>query len=196
MREGSSLNHCGSCGARSRFHLKRLAAALLIFGILGALGAARAEAQEADAYGNELSLHTGSFLPNQIEGVTEILPMWGARYGIATGLGVLDTGFATAHAQGVDFLNISESLRGDFPLADQIYGMVYGGLDFNYYTQVNQTNRENVWGVHMGTGIMVLVANTMWLRSDLKFMGGPGTSLYLGFGVVFRAPGSGGGGSQ
>lgn len=169
--------------------------ALLVTFALGAILASPfiANAQEqTSSGGNEISLHTGSLLPNQIDGVTEILPVWGARYGLGTQLGVVELGGSNVHAQGVDFTTLTASLRGDVPLADQIQGIIYGGLDFNWYRPEAESERKSVTGVHVGTGLMMHVADTFWLRSELKFMGGPGTSLYIGFGVVFRAPGSGG----
>lgn len=158
------------------------------------IGPIEASAQASGTYGDEISLHVGSLLPNQIEGVTEILPVFGGRYGLGTSFGVVELGISNVHAQGVDFTTFTGSLKGETFLADQIHGIVYGGLDFNYYRPIDQSDRKTATGVHIGTGLMMHIASTLWLRSELKFMAGPGTSLYLGFGVVFRSAGSTGGG--
>lgn len=162
----------------------------LVFAIVFCATGERASAQEGSAGASDFSLYVGSLLPNQIDGVTEILPVWGARYGLGTQLGTVEFGGSNTHAQGVDFTTLTVSLRGDIPVADQTLGLIYGGLDLNYYQPVNETSRQTVTGVHIGTGLMVKVVDTLWLRADLKFMGGPGTSLYLAAGLVFRPSGA------
>lgn len=145
-------------------------------------------AQDGGSDSDDISLYIGSMLPNQIDGVTEILPVFGGRYGFGTNIGTFEVGGANTHAEGVDFTTISGSLRGDFDLGDGMTGLIYGGLDWNYYVPAGATERQSETGLHIGTGAMMLVSNTLWLRSDLKFMGGPGTSLYLLFGILFKAP--------
>jgi len=157
--------------------------------------ASRAIAQSEEGaahHGNEFSFHGGYLLPNQIDGVTEILPVVGARYGFAMGeAGVIELGAANSHAEGVDFTTFTLSLRGEVPLIEGITGIVYGGTDFNWYQPQLQSERLTAVGVHLGAGGMMLVSDTLWLRTEMKFMGGPGTSLYLGFGLVFRASSGG-----
>lgn len=178
----------------SRPRLWTLAPAVLCFGLLGPSFASRAVAQsEEGTHGNEFSFHGGYLLPNQIDGVTEILPVVGARYGFAMSeAGVIEIGAANSHAEGVDFTTFTLSMRGEVPLIEGITGIVYGGADFNWYRPESQSERLTAVGAHLGAGGMMLVSETLWLRTEMKFMGGPGTSLYLGFGLVLRR-GSGGG---
>lgn len=136
--------------------------------------------------GDDVSLFLGSMLPNQIDGVTEILPVFGGRYGLGSRLGTIEFGLGNSHAEGVDFSTLSMSLRGDVPVGDGLEGLIYGGVDFNWYRPVEQTDRKSETGFHIGTGAMLMVSDSLWLRTDLKFMGGPGTSLYLLFGLLFR----------
>ncbi|MES2965698.1 MAG: hypothetical protein V4760_17585 [Bdellovibrionota bacterium] len=144
-----------------------------------------ARAQEATS--DDISLYVGSMLPNQVNGVDEILPVFGGRYGFGTKIGTLEAGGANSHAEGVDFTTISGSLRGDFDLGDGMSGLVYGGLDFNWYIPEGATERQSETGFHIGTGALMSVSENLSLRADLKFMGGPGTSLYLLLGVMFRS---------
>lgn len=137
-------------------------------------------------YGDDVSLFIGSMLPNQIDGVTEILPVFGGRYGLSTSAGFVDFGLANTHAEGVDFTTLSLSLRGEIPAGDGISGIVYAGADLNWYAPMHSESRKTDTGLHIGAGAMMLVTESFWLRSELKFMGGPGTSLYLLFGAVFR----------
>ncbi len=145
-------------------------------------------AQEGgSADGSEISLYLGSMLPNQIDGVTEILPIFGGRYGISTAsAGVLEFGLSNIHAEGVDFTTLSVSLRADLPAIDQFVGIFYGGLDLNYYRPATASSRTTETGLHIGTGLMMHTTDTLWFRTDLKFMASPGTSLSLLFGIVLK----------
>jgi len=141
------------------------------------------------AGGSEFSLFIGSMLPNQIDGVTEILPVFGGRYGIPTvRLGVAEFGFGNTHAEGVDFTTFSASLRADLPAIDQFIGFVYGGLDVSYFRPAGSEDRKTDTGLHVGAGLSLHVSDTLWFRSDLKFNASPGTSLSLLFGIVFQSP--------
>lgn len=139
--------------------------------------------------GSEFSLFIGSMLPNQIDGVTEILPVFGGRYGLPTArLGVAEFGFANTHAEGVSFTTFSASLRADLPAMDSFVGFVYGGLDISYFRPAGSEDRKTDSGLHVGAGLSVHASDTLWFRSDLKFNASPGTSLSILFGIVFQSP--------
>ncbi len=145
---------------------------------------AHAQATGGDS---EYSMYLGTMLPNQIEGVTEIMPVFGGRYGFRnTSVVVTEFGLSNIHAEGVDFTTFSASLRADLPDYDQFFGMVYAGVDLNYYRPIRKTERKFDPGFHAGAGLMMHVGGTLWLRSDLKFMAEPGTSLQILFGLVLR----------
>lgn len=145
-------------------------------------------AQEGgEAGGSEISLYLGSLLPNQIDGVTEILPVFGGRYGFRTGsMGLVEFGLSNTHAEGVDFTTFSGSLRADLPAIDQFVGMIYGGIDFHYYRPAGSEDRRTETGLHVGSGLLMHASDTLWFRTDLKFQAAPGTSLVILFGLVFR----------
>jgi hypothetical protein len=157
--------------------------------LLAFASVAKAQETGAAGSGSDFSVSVGSLLPNQIDGVTEILPVFGGRYAMSTGLGKLEFGGFNSHAEGVDFTTGEASLRGDFPVGDGAVGLVYAGIDLNWYAKKNSSDRQTETGFHIGTGAMLHVAETFWLRGEFKFMGGPGTSLYLLFGIAFRSPG-------
>ena len=146
-----------------------------------------ASAQSATTSANEISFYLGEDLPSGIDNVTEILPLFGGRYGIETArIGVVELGLFNAHAKGVDFATFEASLRGNAPISPGLEGLYYGGLDFNYYIPENQTDRRSATGFHVGAGAMMQLTDTLWLRGDLKFMGGPGSSLIMLFGILFK----------
>lgn len=144
--------------------------------------------------GAEYSFHVGSLLPNQIDGVTEILPSVGLRYAAPMSFGVVDLGFTNAHAHGVDYKLISVSFRGDLAPMPDLIALFYGGPDFHYYSRVNETRRVTQWGFHVGSGVEMHLGGPMYMRADMKFNMNPGTSLYIGFGFAIRVPDGGGGG--
>lgn len=161
---------------------------LILLGLLIVPASGFAQESGGGEGGSEVSIYLGSMLPNQIEGVTEILPVFGGRYGMHTAsVGVLEFGLSNSHAEGVDFTTLSASLRADLPAIDQFVGIVYGGLDVNYYRPVTSSERRTETGLHVGSGLLMHISDTLWLRSDLKFAVSPGTSLSILFGFVFRA---------
>jgi len=148
--------------------------------------AASADESEND----DISLFIGSMLPNQVDGVSEILPMFGGRYGFGTKIGTFELGGANAHAEGVDYTLVDGSLRGDFDLGDGMHGLIYGGMDWSYWIKERSTDRQSETGFHIGTGATMSVSPNVSLRADFKFLGGPGTSLWLLIGVMFRNSGT------
>lgn len=153
------------------------------------------EPSRADTAGSdEIQFFVGQQLPAGIVGVDDMLPVFGGRYGVATNtLGLAEIGLFNTHALGVDFSTLELSLQGNLPMSAGLEGLFYGGVDLNYYREVGAVDRKTEFGYHAGAGAMIMLTDNLWLRSDLKFMIGPGTSLYLLFGFVFR---SGGGSSN
>ncbi|MES2856075.1 MAG: hypothetical protein V4692_09440 [Bdellovibrionota bacterium] len=143
-------------------------------------------AQSGAAGGSEINVYMGTMLPNQIDGVDEILPVFGGRYSFDTNIGMIELGGTNSHARGIDFTTIEANLRHDVPIDEGVIGLIGGGLDFNWYIPKNESSRKAETGFNITAGGMMSVSQTFWLRTDLKFMGGPGTSLTLLFGFVFR----------
>jgi hypothetical protein len=160
----------------------------LLAGLIASSGGNYAQAQTGP-YGDDVSFFIGHLLPNQIEGVTEILPVFGARYAMPTQAGFVEFGLGNTHAYGVDFSTLDVSLRGEFPVGDGVAAFMYTGGTLNWYQPQGATKRELETGFHFGAAGVMLVSDTLWLRSDLRFGVGPGTSLSILFGLVFRSSG-------
>lgn len=167
----------------------RFAILTSLIALTAALTPRAAFAQDSGSTTDDISLYVGSMLPNQIDGVNEILPVFGGRYGFGTNIGTFEVGGANTHAEGIDWTQIEGSLRGDFDLGDGMSGLIYGGADWNWYIPAGASERQSETGFHIGTGALMSVTPNLSLRADLKFMGGPGTSLYLLFGVLFKSLG-------
>ena len=142
--------------------------------------------------GDDFSFFLGEMLPNQIDGVRDILPVFGGRYAFGlSGPGAIEVGLQNSHAQGVDFTTLNLDFRAVFPAAPGISAAIYLGPALNYYSEKDSSNRLTATGIEFGVAGLMSVGDVLQLRADLKFMGGPGTSLYLLFGVVFRTSSSG-----
>lgn len=162
-----------------------------VFALAAGLAAPPKAWAAAGADSDEISGHLGSSLPNQIEGVTEILPVFGFRYMYPFGGGFGgEVGLENVHAKGVDFTSATFDVRGDVDLGDRMMAVGYGGATFNYYSPVNQSDRIAEWGGNVGGAFMLGVTDNLWLRSDLRLSFNPGSSLYIGFGLAFRLSGT------
>ena len=150
---------------------------------------AQKQGQEEDVLGEnvgmEWSFHLGRLLPNQITGIEEILPMWGGRFGLKTGRGFVEMGAAFANALNTRITTLSLSHRGHMPVQNLV-GHVYYGVDLHHIKAPGSENATILGGGHVGGGILALISNEVWLRGDMKFNVNPGTSLYVGFGIMLR----------
>lgn len=148
-----------------------------------------AQTQEDDKdkkLGSVYGVHVGPLLPNQIPGMTEIMPTWGVRYAFPVRKGLIELGAANARAKGVIYYNGSLSMRGDFSL-DDLNGVAYAGFDTHYYAPPSSTFKM-YFGAHAGGGFAMHLGDLLWFRTDMKFNVNPGTALYIGFGFEWRAP--------
>jgi hypothetical protein len=175
----------GSCVvARST---SRAAAFVVFFALV--IFCQRSQAQSGENTGSDFSLFAGYMLPNGIDGVTEIMSVFGGRYSFSLPVGSVELEGTNTHSEGVDFTTFGASLRGEIPVAHGLSGLIYGGPDIHWYIPRGDTERHTDYGIHVGGAGLLLVTDSLWLRGDLKFMGNPGTALYLLFGLMFRPSG-------
>ncbi|HMN68103.1 MAG TPA: hypothetical protein PKC28_06140 [Bdellovibrionales bacterium] len=133
----------------------------------------------------ELGFHLGNLLPNQIDGVTEITGLGGARGGYRFApLTYAETGLIMGNGEGAEWKNVHLDVRMDIPV-ENLVAVAYVGGDAIYYKGVGRSTKL-VFGGHAGGGIMAHLTGAVWFRGDMKFGFSPGTSLYFGFGLVFR----------
>ena len=170
---------------------------LLIPFFLALSGPAFAQGQGGDDLNSNVSsefgFHLGKLLPAQIDGVTEIMGLWGLRGGYRTGNhGFVEMGFIGGNGEGAKWANLHISLRADMPI-EGLVGILYMGIDATRFQGAGM--EEKIFGGgHVGGGIYANISPTVWFRGEMKFNVNPGTSLYIGFGFVFRFQGGGEGG--
>lgn len=134
----------------------------------------------------EAGFHLGNLLPNQINGVTEIMGLGGVRMGFRISPGsYLEFGFIAGNGEGAEWKDAHADIRMDIPI-ENLVAVAYVGGDTVFYQGAGSTSNKLVFGGHAGGGIMAHLTGATWFRTDMKFGWSPGTSLYIGFGLVFR----------
>lgn len=136
--------------------------------------------------GHALSIHMGPLLPNSIGATNDIMNGVGARYGYPLGnISLAELGYTTSHTNGVDYSNVDLSIRGDIPFQD-LYAFGLVGLDLLRLSSATQSDATYYGGVHAGGGVLAHIADTLFLRMELRFNFHPGTVLFFGFGFEYR----------
>lgn len=133
----------------------------------------------------EGGFHLGNLLPNQINGVTEIMGLGGVRGAFRLApLTYAEGGLIMGNGEGAEWKNTHLDIRMDIPV-ENLTGVATLGADMVYY-KGNGTGTKIIFGGHAGGGIQMPLSGIAWFRADMKFGFSPGTSLYIGFGLVFR----------
>lgn len=172
-----------------------------ILGIFFILLAFPLSANAQDAGGNvkpsghAISFHLGPLLPNSIGATDEILNGVGARYGYPLGnTSLAELGYTQSHSKGVEYSDVDLSIRGDIPFQD-LYAFGLLGLDLMRLRGSSPGDDATYYaGLHAGGGVLAHVADTLFMRMEMRFNFHPGTILFFGFGFEYRF-GAGGGGN-
>lgn len=152
-------------------------------------GGSASSAQGSDAP-FEFGIHAGDLLPNQINGISEIMGLGGVRMGFRLApQSYVEAGFISGNGSGQEWKNVHADVRMDIPV-ENLVGIAYVGADANYFKGLGRST-SLIFGGHVGGGIQAHLSGSTWFRTDMKFGFSPGTSLYFGFGLVWRL-GSGG----
>ncbi len=137
----------GLWGFGYHYHMPRIAIYFLIIFLLLIGTSVWAQEGGGDSSNFELGFHMGSLLPNQIEGVTEMIGLVGARTGIRYGHdSFVEAGIITGNGGGAEWKNAHVDLRMDIPV-QALVGIAYVGLDAMYYSGVN-TDTKLMFGGH------------------------------------------------
>jgi hypothetical protein len=134
---------------------------------------------------NELGVHVGNLLPNDIKGVTEIISMWGGEYGFRWGKSFVELGGVHGREGGVKWTNFHLGLRIDVQIDSLIIYSKFGIDYVHYISDISNTDFALGSG-HVGGGVITKISENVWFRLGLKFNVRPGTSLYFGGGFMLR----------
>lgn len=144
-----------------------------------------------DNVGFEMGFHANRLLPNQVDGVSEIMAQWGLQTAFGMGPGsFVEFTTAAGKGDGASWQTVSGSLRMDMTV-ETLTGLVFIGADGHMYQGLGR-EKKIVGGGHVGGGMQAEISEALWFRVDMKFNVNPGTSLTIRGGFVFRF-GAGGG---
>ncbi len=168
--------------------------AFLVLCILASGWAAWAQAPpekvEHPKYSPEIGLHSGPLIMSQVGGVDDILPSWGARLGLLTKMGTIETDTLFAHAYGVTYYVAGLDYRLDI-INDYIPVHFLIGGRFDYFKPNNEPKFKIAGGWHYGGGVIEQIGGPWAVRGDFKFRFSPGTSIYISLGLMYRFPAGG-----
>ena len=145
----------------------------------------------------DLGIKTGSFLPYDIEGVRDLLPMWGLMLGhdVSQTLSV-EYDIMMANAKGVTYYMAYLSLRHDFVVGRVLPLFFLLGVDGHYYKRRdsygeitgNRTEYDfqGSGGWHLGFGTETVVYGDILFRTDFRMGFSPGRQLIVSIGGVYR----------
>lgn len=142
------------------------------------------EDEQNEQGGAEFGVNLGKLFPNDIDGVTEILPMWGLVFSHKWSRYNLEYSFVGGGEGDISYGNLGLGLRVDLPV-EELVGFVTLGLDGSYL-KVGGSNKQFIGGGHLGGGVFSQIDPDIWFRMDMKFTIQPGTSMYLGLGIMIR----------
>lgn len=145
----------------------------------------------------DLGIKTGSFLPYDIEGVRDLLPIWGIKMGHSVSRTLsLEYDIDVAHAKGVSYYLGYFSLRHDFVVGQVLPLFFLVGVDAHYYKRIDSygeitnTRREYPWqfstGWHMGFGTETVIYGDLLFRADFRLGLSPGRQLTVSLGGIYR----------
>jgi hypothetical protein len=169
--------------------LKLIQLVILILGVLVSISlfSDNAIAQEAPSpSGHAVSIHVGPLLPKSVGTTDEILNGKGFRYGYPLAESVLlESGYTQSNSKGVSYGDLNLSLRGDFPFQDLfLFGLI--GADLIRIKGVGKDDYTYYASTHAGGGVLAHIADTLFLRMEMRFNFHPGTILFFGFGFEYR----------
>jgi len=175
---------------------KRLLLHLILAGLALPSQAQEASSGNANSY-FDLGLKTGSFLPYGIEGVRELLPIWGLKVGHSVSRTLaLEYDLDIASAKGVSYYLAYFSLRHDFVVGNALPLFVLIGVDAHYFKRkssigsvtgtVTDFDYRLSTGWHAGFGTETLIYGDLFFRTDVRMGFSPGRQLTATLGVIYR----------
>lgn len=134
----------------------------------------------------EVIVEAGKLLPDQIDGLTDNVSM----FGLSLGLSKKDSSYFVQYALGSNdedgkFQDIALGYRKDVGV-NGLYGSVGGGIDLFKITREGLEDSNYYGGIHFSAGVMTLISKGLYVRMNMKFNFNPGVGMFLGFGILYR----------
>lgn len=169
----------------------------LILCILISPRPSEAQANNNGAGHFDVGFKVGSLLPYGIEGVRELLPIWGVKVSHSMGKNLaFEYDLDIANAKGVTYYQPYFSLRTDFSIGGvlPVFGLI--GVDGHYYKRADAYGEVSgrrfefdyrfTAGWHLGFGSQAHLFQDFYLRSDVRMGFGPGQQVTISMGGLYR----------
>lgn len=155
----------------------------LLFSIFSVSAWAQDQAAISPAW--EVGALVGRLLPNQVDGVTEVMSLGGVHLGYRLSPMVYAQGHLhTGNGEDQTWRNLGLSLRMDQPLEDFLVSVYAGGQ--STLSAGHGTKEKNELGAFVGGSLLASTGGPTWLKLDMNFGFGPGTTLFISLGLLLR----------
>ncbi|MCB0356107.1 MAG: hypothetical protein KDD40_03825 [Bdellovibrionales bacterium] len=134
----------------------------------------------------ELGAQMGSLIPAGISGVRDNYPLIATWFSHPTHYGDIEYNFSAAQAKGVTWQEGDLTLRVSFNIYDFFSGYFSLGGHGVRYQKVDASDFQTSFGSHFGFGNYIQLAGPYWSRVDFKFGFGPGNTLAITAGLIYR----------
>lgn len=171
---------------------------VIAFTLMANLGFAQDQGSSSSDGRFDLGIKTGSFLPYEVPGVAELLPMAGVKisHSVSSTMG-LEYDIDFANAKGTTYYLAYFSLRHDFAVGNVLPMFFLLGVDLHYYKGAdvygslsNSFLYEQEFrfsgGWHASVGSETLVYGDIWMRADVRMGFSPGRQLSVSFAGIYR----------
>jgi len=147
--------------------------------------ATRAQETSADSPTWEVGATVGRLLPSLVAGVDEVMSLGGVHLGYNLAPMVYSQAhFLTGNGEGQKWRSLGLSLRMDQPL-DAFLVSVYAGAQ-STISSGPTTSENNELGAFVGGGLMAGAGGPTWIKLDMNFGFGPGTTLFISMALLLR----------
>lgn len=133
----------------------------------------------------EVGAAVGRLLPDQVDGVTEVMSLGGAHLAYRLSPMVYaQSHFLTGNGHGQSWRNLGLSVRLDQELQDFLVS-IYGGAQSTLSSGPG-VKESNEFGGFVGGGLLMSTGGPTWLKMDMNFGFGPGTTLLISLALLLR----------
>lgn len=140
----------------------------------------------SDAGVKEYAVVGGWVLPDQVPGMTEVLPTWGLRGGLGVSQRtLLSASYFNALAKGVDSHQLNLEARYS-AFSEGVIGYLSAGAALLRYESDTLEEEQQKVNILMSTGALLHLNHRLWLQSEMQFQLDPGVQLRLTFGLAYR----------
>ena len=133
----------------------------------------------------EIGGTVGRLLPSQVDGVDEVMSLGGVHLGYNLGpMFYSQAHFLAGNGEGQSWKSLGVSARMDQKLEEFLIS-VYAGVQ-STISSGPTASEKNELGAFVGGGLMANAGGPTWIKLDMNFGFGPGTTLFISLGLLWR----------